>query len=320
MTSEAHKQCDFKILPLSLAVWIAAFILISNSAGFLQIPENPALFLAATILTILSVFVVHGFSCLQQHRSIYLLIGALAAAATFYAAQPMVNRSRDINRSGNIPGLVLFITADCSGIVTPAESLLIDTRNVIFSQLSSETKKAIPERPWIIMLLALCQLTLAAGLGLWIGEGIDEISHLIPVALVATIADIWSVSAGATAKIIISPVINYFLLRFPMPGHTEIPYLIGLSDFLFFAIFYQAARRFDLGTVKNAILLSSSFLAAIAAAIFFTTGLPVLPFMAAIFVAGNFSKLRLKREEMKQIIGFVILILLIFAIITYLAH
>lgn len=320
MTSENQGQRNLIILPLSLAVWISAFALIYNTAGIMQIPENPALFLAAAFLTLLSVFVVHGFSCLQQHRSIYLLIGALAAVATFYAARPMVERSRDINRSGNIPGLVLFITADCSGIVIPAEPLLMDTRNAIFARLSNETKQAIPERPWMIMLLALCQLTLAAGLGLWIGEGIDEISHLIPVALVATIADIWSVSAGATAKIIISPIINYFLLRFPMPGHAEIPYLIGLSDFLFFAIFYQAARRFDLGTVKNAILLSSSFLAAIAAAIFFSTGLPVLPFMAAIFVAGNFSKLRLKREEMKQIAVFVFFILLVFAIITYLAH
>lgn len=318
MTTLTTKPRNVVMLPLTLVAWTGIFALTASFGNNLQIPENIALFVAATTLTLLSVLVVHGFSCLKLHRTAYLLIGALAAAATFYTAQPIVNRSHNINKSGNIPGLVLFIAAASGGM--PSEPLLMETRNTIFSQLSKETKESFPERPWLIMLLCLCQLTLAAGLGLWIGEGIDEISHLIPVAIVATVADIWSVAAGATAKIIISPIINYFLLRFPMFGNASIPYLIGLTDFLFFAIFYQAARRFELGAMRNALLLTSSFLIASGAAIFFATGLPVLPFMAAIFVAGNFGKLKLKKEEAKQIAVFVVLILLIFTVISSLSH
>ena len=276
-----------------------------------------AFFLGATALTLLSALVVYGFSCLGLHRTTYLLIGAVAAALVFKAATPLVNRSKAINQSGVIAGETLFISAGLAGLPAHKSDFLLEPRNQIFLAVTRETAAAIPEPAALIVLLCLFQLTLASGIGLWIGEGIDAISHLIPVAIVATLADIWSVSAGATSMIIVSSAINYFLLRFPVPGSSEIPYLIGLTDFLFFAIFFQAARRFELGTRKNVILLLSSFLITVAAALFFGVGLPVLPFMALLFVAGNFKKLELKREEIKQIMIFLVVILAIFSAISY---
>lgn len=307
-------------LPLSAIIWLSFYAVFHFYAQNLKIPGQISLFLSATLLTVLSAAVVYGFSCLRLHRSIYLLIGLSAAVLTFNAAKPMVIRSAAINESGAIPGFIILATADISGLNTPAQNFLMPMRNALFSELSSATADNIPEIPLQIALLALCQLMLASGIGLWIGEGIDEAAHLIPVALVATIADIWSVSAGATAKIIISPIINYFLLRFPVAGTSEIPYLIGLTDFLFFALFFQAARRFELGMAKNLILLLTSFFIAVAAAIFTSTGLPVLPFMAILFVAGNFNQLKLKREEMKQIAIFLVVILIVFAIISTVFH
>ena len=308
------------MFPAALAAWTMSFLLLHKIAPALAfIPENPATFLAATLLTLLSPLSCTVF-CLKLHRTAYLLLGALAAAAVFHAAQPMVERSRAINRSGDIPGEVLFLAAETSGLKMPAEKLLAETRNSIFLACSREVTEAIPEPVGMILLLCLLQLALASGIGLWIGEGIDEIAHLIPVAIVATVADIWSVSAGATSMIVVSSAINYFLLRFPVPGTSEIPYLIGLTDFLFFAIFFQAARRFALGTAKNVILLLASFLTAVAAAIFFRVGLPVLPFMAVLFVAGNFGQLKLKREEIKQILIFLVVILVLFTAISHLGR
>lgn len=305
------------MLPVALLCWAASFLLVARIApSITRIPENTAIFGAAILLTLLSTFVVYGFSCLKLHRTTYLLIGALAVAATFHVAGPMVKRSDAINSSGEIPGEVLLVTAEISGLPAKTDQLLVGTRNQIFATVSGETDAAMPEPVYFILLLALCQLTIASGIGLWIGEGIDEISHLIPIAIVATVADIWSVSAGATSMIIVSSVINYFLLRFPLIGSTEIPYLIGLTDFLFFAIFFHAARRFELGTAKNTVLLILSFLLTVAAAIFFRTPLPVLPFMAVFFVAGNFAKLKLKREEIKQILVFFVVILAVFWVIS----
>ncbi len=318
---EQHSSRQFFVLPVSMLCWAGCFWLFAKfGPGIGLLPENPATFFSATLLTLLSAFVVYGYSRLGLHRSVYLLIGALAAVAVFYAARPMVERSKAINHSGAIPGEILFLAADTAGLTFQADKLLIEPRNQLFIAINKEVKGALPESPGLIMLLCLVQLTLASGIGLWIGEGIDEISHLIPVAIVATLADIWSVSAGATSLIIVSSAINYFLLRFPLPGTAEIPYLIGLTDFLFFAIFFQAARRFKLGTARNAVLLLSSFLITVAAAIFFGAGLPVLPFMAVFFVAGNFRRLEIKREEIKQILIFSVVILAAFSAVTFFAR
>ena len=306
-----------QILPIAAGIWIICFALTAQfGISAPAMPLGLATFVAATILTLLSAFIVYAFSCLRLHRTTYLMIGALAAASTFYAATPMVQRNDAININASVPGQVISLSAATSGFSLPPEKLLSETIDRLASETGQKVADTIPEKTAMILLLALCQLTLASGLGLWIGEGIDEVSHLIPVAIVATLADIWSVSAGATSMIVVSSAINYFLLRFPLFGYDSIPYLIGLTDFLFFAIFFQASRRFELGTIKNAILLLSSFIITAAAAIFFQAGLPVLPFMAVFFVAGNFSKLKLKREEIKQIFVFLLLILAIFGTIS----
>jgi len=307
-------------LPATVAGWVLLYLAALFYPAEAALPQQIALFAAATILTLASVLIVAGFSRLKQHRNVYLLIGLIGLVATFYCAKPLVNRSQMLNRSGAIPGQMIFITAETHGLTGISEFLLVELRNANFTAINHQLEEEFPESARLILLLALVQLTLASGVGLWIGEGIDEIAHLLPVAIIATVADIWSVSAGATAKIVVSSAINYFLLRFPMPGYGTIPYLIGLTDFLFFAIFFQAAVRFELGIRKNLLLLLASFFIAVAAAIFFATGLPVLPFMAVLFVVGNFKRLSLKKEEIRQILLFVVFIIIAFTLISKFAH
>lgn len=301
--------------------WAALFMLLYLSSG--KIPEfdrRLATFLSATLLTGLSIWVVYAFSCLKLSRQIYLLIGAISIAIVFLAAKPMVHRSQQINLCGDLPGQSLKISGQAAMMTLELDKLALPLRNAFFSEISDFVDKAVPEPPFLIIVLCLAQLALASGIGLWIAEGIDDITHLIPVALIATIADIWSVSAGATAKIVVSSSINYFLLRFPLPAYGSIPYLIGLTDFLFFAIFFQAAVRYQLGALRNALLLGSAFIIAVISALYTATGLPVLPFMAIFFVVGNFSRLQWKKEELKQVAVFVIVILILFAFISYKLH
>ncbi|GAB4270962.1 MAG: hypothetical protein Kow0029_08250 [Candidatus Rifleibacteriota bacterium] len=312
---------SLKPLIIAISTWIAIFLLFKFFGPI--IPEFDArisTFISATVLTALSIFIVYGFSSLKLNRTTYLAIGVIAVAGVYLAATPLVKRSKLINSSGSIPGQIPLLTYQTSTPVILTEKAILPLRNSIFKELAAFAEASISEPYLMIIILALAQLALASGFGLWIAEGIDDITHLIPVALVATIADIWSVSAGATAKIVVSSTINYFLLRFPLLASDSIPYLIGLTDFLFFAIFFQAAIRYNLGALKNAILLAASFVIAIISALFTATGLPVLPFMAALFVAGNFSKLELKKEELKQVLIFVIAILALFAIFTFMLH
>lgn len=317
MTATSLKQASYRILPISIGIWLIAFMSLKVLGQ--SIPEfdrRIAIFFSATLLTGLSIGIVYGFSRLKLNRSIYLLIGALAIAGIYLAATPLVKRNDTINISGEIPGQIMMLSFQSVLIQPQIEKVFMPVRNSLFSVITNFVAKELKEPVSLILLLSLAQLTLASGIGLWIAEGIDDITHLIPVALVATIADIWSVSAGATAKIVVSSSINYFLLRFPLPAFDAIPYLIGLTDFLFFAIFFQAAIRYNLGALKNSILLASSFIIAIVSALFTSTGLPVLPFMAVLFVVGNFSKLEFKKEELKQVLIFVLVILVLFAFIS----
>ncbi len=273
--------------------------------------------LSALVLTALSIFFVASWARLSYHRNTYLAIGAVGLALVATQAKPFVQRTHDLDVAAGCGGAALFITIAQSGLHGIPREWAVKARNDVYEKNSDFLEGLFPESPSRICILGACQLLLAAGLGLWIGTGIDQVSHLIPIVIVAGLADIWSVSAGATAVIIKSSTIHYFLLRFPLlsGGSGEIPPLIGLTDFLFFGIFFQAAVRFGLGTVKNLLLLGSSFLMTVLIAVLAGVGLPVLPFMGAFFVAGNFRKLILKAEELLQIavfLGAVILSYLVF--------
>ncbi|MEW6709776.1 MAG: hypothetical protein AB1403_08155 [Candidatus Riflebacteria bacterium] len=316
MTASAWRPEGLKTFFAGIFCWAGLFLLLHHWGAMIpQFDQRFATFFSAALLTFLSILVVYGFSCLGLPRQNYLLIGFLAGFAVFFAAQPMIEKSRQVYSNAEAGRQLLFIS---SGTVsTIPESALDQPGNTIFTDIRSAADSFIPDPAMMIILLGLAQLALASGIGLWIAEGIDDITHLIPVGLVATIADIWSVSAGATARIIVSENINFFLLRFPLPAYHEIPYLIGLTDFLFFAIFFQAAVRYQLGTIRNALLLASSFIIAVVSALFTGAGLPVLPFMAVFFIIGNFSRLQWKKEELKQVAVFVIVILILFAILSY---
>lgn len=317
MSETKKTPISYKPLLTGLTAWVCFFIIFAGTGKvFTDFDQQLGTFLSAMMLTVVSILFVYGFSRLNLERTIYLLVGVIAIGAIYFSASPLVKRSSMINSSGEIPGQIVFLTFRSVFIQPKADELIMPVRNSFFKEITGFVEDNTPEPAWLIVILAIAQLTLASGVGLWIAKGIDDITHLIPVALVATIADIWSVSAGATAKIIVSPSINYFLLRFPMFGSESIPYLIGLTDFLFFAIFFQAAIRYNLGALKNAVLLAASFFIAIISAIYSSTGLPVLPFMAVLFVAGNFSKLELKKEELKQVLIFVLVIIVIFALIS----
>jgi len=311
-----------KPLILAVLVWAACFL--AALAGGPALPawsRTTALFLSAAALVALSIGIVAAGTRLRWHRTAYLTAGAVGLVLVMLLAKPLVMRGRMIDRASTAPGAVALVSV--AHAVTPValgSDGTVQFRNAVYSAISDHLEACDPEPPTGILALALAQLLLAAGIGLWIGTGIDEPAHLIPIALVATLADIWSVSAGATAVIIRSEQIHYFLLRFPLLGGPEpaVPFLIGLTDFLFFGIFYQAALRFDLGGRRNLALLGASFVIAVSSALLAGVGLPVLPFMGLLFVAGNWSRLQMKREDLKQTVLFLAGVLLVFLAVTHL--
>lgn len=295
-----------EFLPLldGFLTWTAGFwLLYQLGPSIPNIGKAGATFLSAAALVAFAIFLVKSFSHLHLHRTTYLILGLVAIGPLMMTAKPQVERTNAINRASSVPAQMVLLTAAQGGGIGPFSPWAMGSRNQVYIDISDYLEPLWPESPWNIYFLGLAQLALAAGIGLWIGNGIDELSHLIPVAVVATLADAWSVGAGATAMIVQSSQIHYFLLRFPLVagGVSALPMLIGLTDFLFFGIFFRAAVRFGLGSGRNLLLLGSSFLVAVGGAILLKTGLPVLPFMALFFLVGNWRNLRLKREDLKTI-------------------
>ncbi len=285
-----------------------------------ELPRAAALFLSATMVIGLSFAWVSAFSGLALHRTTYLALGAVGLVLVMVTARPLAGRTTAIERVAAVTASGVLWTTAQAGL--PQADGVIVTRNEIYASVSDFLDECFPESPLRIFLLCLAQLLLASGIGLWIGDGIDEKGHLIPIALVATLADAWSVAQGATALIIRSAQIHFFLLRFPLlsGGSTALPFLIGLTDFLFFGIYFQAAIRFDLGLRKNVLLLGAGFLLTVGAALLFGAGLPVLPCISVLFVLGNLRELHLERKDVRTIVLFLAAIGLAFWVFSRLAH
>jgi len=146
--------------------------------------------------------------------------------------------------------------------------------------------------------IALCGGLLASGI-------IKKTSYLIPLSVIAGIADCWSVFAGVTKQIAASRVAtNYFLVNFPVSGQGIQP-LIGVADFLFSAMYLDLSQRFNLSMKRTLFVLITSFLASITLATLIGTGLPVLPIMAVLFIAAHYDRIRIvdPREKKDALIG-----------------
>ncbi len=310
------------LVPLGIAVpvWLAAYA--GAAAVFPALPALPreaSVLIAACLMTALALAWIIAAAQAQAHRTVYLGMGALGLVGVLLLAGPEVTRVRTINRTASIAGTVATLGLGQLGLPScrPLVGVTLKVRNQVYAAMSDSFAPLWPPiTTQRLMLLALAQLTLATGIGLWIGRGIDEIGYLIPVALVAGLADIWSVFAGATQMIVRNAEINYFLMRFPEPGTTQLPMLIGLSDYLFAAIFYASAVKFNLAVRRTLALVFASFVIAVGLAFVCQNGFPVLPIMALLFVVGNLGRLTVSRRDVVTTVYVLIGMGLVFLLAT----
>ncbi len=151
-----------------------------------------------------------------------------------------------------------------------------------------------------VPLANVAKVVAGAALGLWIAEELERLSWVVIVAGVSAAVDIVSVAAGPT-KILLDKgpaVIGYFTVAATWLGYSyEEAYTgLGVSDVIFFALYLGAAQRFGLRARVSAVAMIGSFLATIAAAMWWTA-LPALPLLSAALVGVNADLLwrRLRR-------------------------
>ncbi len=156
--------------------------------------------------------------------------------------------------------------------------------------------------------LALMGIALCGGFLL--SELIKKPSYLIPIAAAAGLADIWSVSLGPTRAIVQSrTAMNFLLFTFPVAGKGVLP-IIGVTDFVFAVMFLSLSRKFGFPAARTRLLLAAAFILSVGVAAVGGLGVPVLPVMGALYIAGNYSRLKLTdpREKRDAALGLLIIV------------
>ncbi len=141
-----------------------------------------------------------------------------------------------------------------------------------------------------VPLANVAKVVAAAALGIWIAEELERLSWIVIVAVVSAVVDIVSVAAGPTKAILDQGpvVVGYFTVAVTWAGYTysEAYTGLGISDVIFLALYLGSARRFGLRVGWSAVAMVVSFLATIAAAMWWTA-LPALPLLSVAFLAVN---------------------------------
>ncbi|MCX7919178.1 MAG: hypothetical protein N3A72_06140 [bacterium] len=164
----------------------------------------------------------------------------------------------------------------------------------------------------------LAILGIACNLGKLIGLFVAERSYIVPLALVAAVADVWSVFAGPTARIIETPLYYHrFIIHYPTFGSEFLTPMLGLGDFAFLSLFLTLIPRFNLRVRATGWGLILSFVIAILLSILSGKGIPVIPFMAAAFLWVNWKLLEFKPNDIRTTFIFIGLFLLIVIGFTY---
>ena len=136
-----------------------------------------------------------------------------------------------------------------------------------------------------------CKLFGVTAIGFWFLGYFETLGWVVLVALIIPWVDAYSVFArrGPTHVIVTEHrnVFVNFSFAFPIPGEPHAANL-GLPDLLFFALFLAAAARFALRPGLTWVLMTLSFGATLALAVWLDlSGLPALPLLALGFLVAN---------------------------------
>jgi hypothetical protein len=145
----------------------------------------------------------------------------------------------------------------------------------------------------VLVLLVLCvadltRILAAACLGIALARYITSVGVALIIVLAAIASDLFSVFAGPTRVLVRedSPVLDGLLLVFPTFG-SALGFGLGVSDFIFLALFAAASRFLDLRYAATLLGLCFGAFLAVTAGLLLQRPLPALPFIAVAFVIVN---------------------------------
>jgi len=145
----------------------------------------------------------------------------------------------------------------------------------------------------VLVLLALgvanlARILAAACVGIALARYITSVGVVLIIVLAAIASDLFSVFAGPTRMLVQenSPLLDGLLLVFPTFG-SALGFGLGMSDFVFLALFAAASRFLNLRYVATLLGVCFAAFLAVTAGLLLERPLPALPFIAIAFVGVN---------------------------------
>lgn len=113
---------------------------------------------------------------------------------------------------------------------------------------------------------------------------------------------------------------NYLLFSFPVSRKDILP-VIGVTDFIFAAMFLSLSFKFGMPVIRTRILVAASFFISITVAVFCGFGVPVLPVMGLFFVIGQYEYVKIvdPKEKRDAVYG-ILIIATALAAITFIKY
>ncbi len=152
---------------------------------------------------------------------------------------------------------------------------------------------------------------------------------LLPVAVVAILADVFTVAIGPTAKALehAPKLVEKFSVGLPEAGSAAGPAgakglamlaSMGIGDFVFLALFFTAAARFGFSLRRGGGIIAGLVCFALAAYLLLPPvipGIPLLPFIAGGFLIAYAGRFNLSKTERQALLwgGLFLLALLVVA-------
>jgi len=162
-----------------------------------------------------------------------------------------------------------------------------------FSSALAARPEHLAAAPGLLALLALCvadlaRILAAACVGISLARYITSVGTVLLVVVTAIAADVFSVFAGPTEALVRteSPLLDFLLLVFPTFG-SPLGFGLGLSDFIFLALFAAVSRTLDLRYPATLLAVCTAAFLAVTAGLLLARPLPALPFIAIAFVVVN---------------------------------
>jgi hypothetical protein len=191
--------------------------------------------------------------------------------------------------------LLLYGFLAASGGYATSRLLILGAASALvgFSSALVARPEHLAEETGLLVLLALCvadlaRIIAAACVGVSLARYITSVGTVLIVVVAAIAADILSVFAGPTEALVRtnSPLLDFLLLVFPTFG-SPLGFGLGLSDFIFLALFAATARTLDLRSIATLLGVCAAAFLAVTAGLLLARPLPALPFIAVAFVLVN---------------------------------